>query len=274
MDETTLTPALLWTPTRAGKTPLDDYRRHVNRRYYQNLKTTRALHRWSVEQAQDFWVDLYEYLGLKPRLPKGMTRAYDDTVPMSSNPPFFPGLRMNYAENALFANPDPDAVALVGIREGMDLAKEDGEQVTWREFREKVRLTASALRRSGVRQGDRVAALVATSIWAMVLFHASAAIGAIFTSISPELGLEGCVARLQQVTPMILFADSDTVYKGKTIETQAKVQQILDRLKPQTQTYIVPVASKPTAFPHIDDLLAKANPSDPLAFAPTSFNDP
>ncbi|KAK1057127.1 hypothetical protein LTR33_013715, partial [Friedmanniomyces endolithicus] len=193
---------------------------------------------------------------------------------MSSNPPFFPGLRMNYAENALFANPDLDAVALVGIREGMDLANEDGEQVTWREYREKVRLTASALQRSGVRQGDRVAALVATSIWAMVLFHASAAIGAIFTSISPELGLEGCVARLQQVTPRILFADSDTVYKGKTIETQAKVQQILDRLKPQPQTYIVPVASKPTSFPHIDDLLAKANPSDPLAFAPTSFNDP
>ncbi|KAK1073691.1 hypothetical protein LTR74_001544 [Friedmanniomyces endolithicus] len=274
MDETMTAPALLWTPTRAGKTPLDDYRRHVNRRYYQNLRTTRDLHRWSVEQAQDFWVDLYDYLDLKPRLPKGMTRAYDDTVPMSSNPPFFPGLRMNYAENALFANPDPDAIALVGIREGMDLANGDGEQVTWREFREKVRLTASALRRSGVMQGDRVAALVATSIWAMVLFHASAAIGAIFTSISPELGLEGCVSRLQQVTPRILFADSDTVYKGKTIETKAKVQQILDRLKPQPETFIVPVASKPTAFPHIDALLAKADPSDPLVFAPTSFNDP
>ncbi|KAK0269875.1 hypothetical protein LTR35_014551 [Friedmanniomyces endolithicus] len=274
MDETTKAPALLWTPTRAGKTPLDDYRRHVNRRYYQNLRTTTDLHRWSVEQAQDFWVDLYDYLDLKPRLPKGMTRAYDDTVPMSSNPPFFPGLTMNYAENALFANPDPDAIALVGIREGMDLAYEDGEQVTWSEFREKVRLTASALRRSGVRQGDRVAALVATSIWAMVLFHASAAIGAIFTSISPELGLEGCVARLQQVTPKILFADSDTVYKGKTVETKAKVQQILDRLRPQPQTYIVPVASKPTTFPHIDVLLAKTDDSDPLTFAPTSFNDP
>ncbi|TKA76104.1 hypothetical protein B0A55_04421 [Friedmanniomyces simplex] len=264
MDEPAKAPALLWTSSRAGKTPLDDYRRHVNRRYYQNLRTTRDLYRWSVEQPQHFWMDLYNYLGLKPRLPKHITRAYDNTVPMSSNPPFFPGLRMNYAENALFANPDPNAIALVGIREGMDLTKEDDEQVTWHEFREKVRLTASALRRSGVKQGDRVAALVATSIWVMVLFHASAAIGAIFTSISPELGLEGCVSRLQQVTPSILFADSDTVYRGKTLETAEKVQQILDRLKPQPQTYIVPVASNPKAFPHIDDLLAKADPSDPL----------
>ncbi|KAK3639558.1 hypothetical protein LTR56_012343 [Elasticomyces elasticus] len=265
-------PELLWTPKLVGKTPLDDYRRHVNRRFFLNLKTSRDLHRWSVERPQEFWMDLYDHLGLTPRLPKHITKAYDDSVPMSSNPPFFPGLKLNYAENALFSNPDPSAIALVGIREGMDLA--DGEELSWHDFRERVRLTASALRRSGIKQGDRVAALVATSIWVMVLFHASAAIGAIFTSISPELGLEGCVSRLQQVTPAILFADSDTVYKGKTVETTTKVKQILDRLQPQPQTYIVPVASKPTAFPHIDAFLGKADTSDPLTFCATNFSDP
>jgi len=219
-------------------------------------------------------MDLYDYLDLKPRLPSGITKAYDDNVPMSSIPAFFPGLQMNYAENAMFANQDPNAIALVGVREGMDLETEDGEQLTWHQFREQVRLTASALRHSGVKQGDRVAALVATSTWAMILFHASATIGAIFTSISPELGLEGCVSRLRQVTPTILFADSDTVYKGKTISTAIKVQQILERLSPKPQVYVVPVASKQNAHPSIDDFLAKANPSDKLEFAKTSFNDP
>ncbi|KAK5135079.1 hypothetical protein LTR08_005604 [Meristemomyces frigidus] len=264
----------IWTPKLAGKTPLDDYRRHVNRRFYQKLKTTRDLQVWSVQEPQKFWMDLYDYLGLEPRLPRHMTKAYDDTVPMSQNPPFFPGLRMNYAENAMFANPDPDAIALVGIREGMDLSKEDGELLTWHQFREKVRLTASALRKGGIKQGDRVAALVANSIWAMILFHASASMGAIFTSISPELGLEGCVSRLQQVTPSILFADSDTVYKGKTVSTASKVQQILGSLTPKPQTYVVPIVSKQTSFPTIDDFLARADPSDPLTFTPTSFNDP
>ena len=193
---------------------------------------------------------------------------------MSHNPPFFPGLHMNYAENAMFANPDPNAIALVGIREGMDLSKEDGEIITWHGFREKVRLTASALRRCGIKQGDRVAALVANSAWAMIIFHASASMGAIFTSISPELGLEGCVSRLQQVTPSILFADSDTIYKAKTVSTASKVQQILGSLTPRPQTYIVPIVSLQTSLPTIDDFLAMANPSDPLTFALTSFNDP
>ncbi|KAI7286859.1 acetoacetate-CoA ligase [Hortaea werneckii] len=265
-------PERLWQPTNTSKTPMDRYRRHLNEKYRVDLQTTQEVHRWSVQHPQDFWLDLYDYLGLRPKLPQGMRKAYDDTVPMSSNPPFFPGLRMNYAENALFANPDPDSIALIGIREGQAL--DDAEQLTWHDFRERVRLTASALRRSGIKHGDRVAALVATSVWAMILFHATASIGAIFTSISPELGLEGCVSRLQQVTPSILFTDSDTMYKGKTVETTKKVQQILDRLQPKPQTYFIPITSKPQTFSTVTDFLAKANPLDPLTFAPTSFNDP
>ncbi|KAK5113664.1 hypothetical protein LTR62_003291 [Meristemomyces frigidus] len=267
-------PKILWIPSNAGRTPMDDYRRHVNQKYHKNLLTTRDLQNWSVESPKDFWLDLYDYLNFTPRLPSGMTKAYDDTVPMSSNPLFFPGLRMNYAENAMFANPDPDAIALVGLREGADLETEDGELVTWNEFREKVRLTASALQRCGIKQGDRVAALVATSIWAMVIFHASATVGAIFTCISPDLGLEGCVSRLQQVSPSILFADSDTVYKGKTVSTETKVQSIVSRLDPKPQTFVVPIVSTTTSFPLVDSFLSHANPSDPLTFAPTSFNDP
>lgn len=276
MANASVSPELLWQPKLAGKTPMDGYRRHVNHRFHQNLQTTKDLHKWSVQQPQDFWRDLYDYLGFTPRLPQHLIKAYDDTVPMSSNSPFFPGLRFNYAENAMFANPDPHAIALVGVREGIDLSRQDGaEQLTWHAFREKVRLTASALRHMGIKQGDRVAALVANSIWAMILFHASAAIGAIFTSISPELGLEGCVARLKQVTPRVMFVDSNTVYKGKTVSTAKKVEQILGRLGPRPQVFVVPITtSGQTAHPSIEDFLAQAHPSDPLTFAPTSFNDP
>lgn len=253
---------------------MDDYRRHVNRRFYQNLRTTKELQKWTTREPQKFWMDLCGYLKLQPPLPRNMTKAFDDTVPMSSILPFFPGLEMNYAENAMFANPDPNAIALVGIREGMDIRTEGGETLTWHQFREKVRLTASALRHCGIKKGDRVAALVATSIWAMILFHASATIGAIFTSISPELGLEGCVSRLQQVTPSILFADGDTVYKGKTISTLDKVGQILSRLDPKPQVYVVPISSQQTAYPSIDDFLARADPKDKLTFTRVPFNYP
>ena len=274
MNDPNKVPEKVWHAPNAGKTPLDDYRQHINQSFNANLSTGKELQRWSVRNPQQFWLDLYEWLELTPALPKDMKKAYDDTVPMSSNPPFFPGLMMNYAENAMFANPDPNAVALVGIREGIDLSKEDGEILTWHQFREKVRLAASALRHCGVKKGDRVAALVATGIWVMVIYHAAASIGAIFTCISPELGLEGCVSRLQQVTPKILFADSDTVYRGKIASTESKVQQIMKRLDPSPQVYITPVVSSQATYPSIETFMSKANPDDPLTFTRVPFNYP
>ena len=267
-------PEVLWTPSQAGKTPMDAYRRHVNEKYSQNLRTTKELQRWTVSQPQDFWLDLYSYLKLEPPLPSSMTKAYDDTVPMSHNPPFFPGLENNYTENDIFANPDPDAIALIGIREGQDIYRHQGEVLTWRQFREQVRLTASALRRSGIKKGDRVGALVANSNWAIVLFHAAAAIGGIFTSISPDLGLEGCISRLQQVTPSILFVDSDAIYKGKAAPTAQKLDQILDKLKPTPAVYVIPVVSSNSKYPSINDFLSKAKSSDELTFTGVPFNYP
>lgn len=151
-------PEQLWSPPNPGRTSMDEYRRHVNEKYNQDLKTSSELHRWSVQSPHEFWIDLYSWIGLVPALEPGTKKAYDDTVPMSSNPPWFPGLQMNYAENALFSNPNDDAVALIGLRDYTDLTSSDGATLTWRQLREEVRRTASALRRCGVRKGDRVAA--------------------------------------------------------------------------------------------------------------------
>lgn len=145
-------PEKLWGTLSPGKSSMDKYRLHVNQTYGLNLRTSNDLHRWSVTSPHQFWIDLYSYLDLIPALPQGTTTAYDPKAAMSSNPPFFTGLGgFNYAENALFANPDPDAVALIGIREDTDLDKGDEEVLTWAQFREKVRQVASALPRCGMK---------------------------------------------------------------------------------------------------------------------------
>ncbi|EXJ94691.1 acetoacetate-CoA ligase [Capronia coronata CBS 617.96] len=269
-------PELLWQPPKGKTMPMDKYRLHVNEKYRQDLKDTKDLQRWSVTQPHDFWIDLYGYLELAPPLPRTLKHAYDDTVPMSSVPPFFLGHDINYAENILFANDNPNAVALIGIREGQDIYNDKAEVVTWAEFREKARQVASALRRCGIKKGDRVGALVATSSWAVILFHAAASIGAIFTSISPELGVDGCVSRLKQVTPSILFVDSDVVYKGKTVSTAQKLDDILLRLEGsiRPQVIVIPVTPKQSKFPSIHDFLQKSNPTDELTFTRVPFNYP
>ncbi|KAK5198408.1 hypothetical protein LTR92_002653 [Exophiala xenobiotica] len=267
-------PEILWRPTHGGTAPMDKYRRHVNDRYNQKLVDTKELQQWSVKQPHHFYLDLYGYLKLIPPLPPSMKKAYNDDLPMSHNPPFFPGHELNYAENALFANPNPDDIALIGIREDQDIYKDRPETITWRQFREKVRETASALKRSGIKQGDRVGALVATSNWAIILFHAAASIGAVFTSISPELGVEGCVSRLQQVTPSILFVDSHVVYKGKAVSTAQKLDDILQRMKIRPQIFVVPVEAVQSKYPTMDDFLQRSSRSDGLTFTRVPFNYP
>lgn len=180
--------AAVWIPPNGNDPshPMNRYRSHVNKKFRKNLKNTQELHQWTVDSNPEFWVDLYDYLRVVPPLPKHIKRAYDPTLTMSSVPPFFKGHHMNYAENALFSNPDENAIALIGLKEGRDRE----EKVTWRELREMVRMVSSALRRHEVLEGDRVAALVGNSIWAIVLFLACATNGVIYSSINPDLGTE------------------------------------------------------------------------------------
>lgn len=148
-DETEA-PEVLWTPQSLGDTSMDRYRLHVNSKFGLQLRTSAELHRWSVTSPHQFWIDLYSWLDLTPALPPTTKQAYDSSRPISSNPPFFTGLqRFNYAENALFSNPDPQAVALIGVREDTNLDEDAEEVLTWAHFREKVRVAASALRQCG-----------------------------------------------------------------------------------------------------------------------------
>lgn len=162
------------------------YRDHVNRKFNQDLKSSHELHRWSVTYPQEFWTDLYSYTKIIPSLPSTVTRAYDASVPMKDVPKFFEDVHLNYAENVLSGR-DLGKIALVGIREGQDLS---GEVWTWGMLAENVRQARSALLQNGVQEGDRVAAIISTSVWSVGLFLASASIGAIWTSISPDLGEE------------------------------------------------------------------------------------
>ncbi|OAL37372.1 acetoacetate-CoA ligase [Fonsecaea nubica] len=268
-------PEILWRPANGDATPMGVYRRHVNEKFGLNLRDTKELHKWSVTQPHDFWIDLYGHLGIVPPLPKTTKKAYDDRLPMSKIPPFFPGLELNYAENVLFANSNPAAPAVIEIREDQDIYNGQPIVLTWEGFREQVRQVASALRASGIKKGDVVAALVASSNWVIVLFHAVASIGAIFTCISPELGVNGCVSRLQQVSPRILFADSHVLYKGKVDPTAAKLGEILQKLRQKPQVYVIPVShTTQSKFPFIKDFVQKSNPRDPLTFTRVPFNHP
>lgn len=184
-----LRPRPIWEPTiPQDQIPMNIYRAHINKKFNQQLRSSHDLHQWSVENLQDFWTDLHGYTGIIPPLPPTVTSAFDPSTPMDKVPKFFRGATVNYAENVMSGR-DLNKTALVGVREGQDLG---GEVWTWGLLRENVRKARSALLQLGVKERDRVAAIISNSVWSVGMFLATVSIGAIWTSIAPDLGEEVC----------------------------------------------------------------------------------
>ncbi|KAK2739670.1 hypothetical protein FQN57_006504 [Myotisia sp. PD_48] len=263
--------APLWVPPNAGKFPMDDYRRRINKKYNVDLQNSHQLQQWSVKNPHEFWIDIYRYTKMIPELPSGITKAFDDSVPLNKVPAFFKEVKLNYAENVLTGR-DPNATALIGLRESDPL---NGEHVTWAQLIERVRVVRSALLRHGIKEGDRVGAIVSTSVWSIVLLLATVSIGAIFSTISPDMGVEGCVTRFQQIEPAIIFVDSDMSYKGKMTPLDAKIKAVMQELTKSTLLFVNPIGSRSTSsFPLLDQFLAKASKSDALVYNRVPFSHP
>ncbi|KAL2700970.1 hypothetical protein AAEP93_007789 [Penicillium crustosum] len=265
-------PRPIWEPTTPqDQIPMNIYRAHINKKFNQQLRSSHDLHQWSVENLQDFWIDLHGYTGIIPSLPPTVTSAFDPSTPMEKVPKFFPGATVNYAENVVSGR-DLNKTALVGVREGQDLS---GEVWTWGLLRENARKARSALLQAGIKEGDRVAAIISNSVWSIGLFLATASIGAIWTSIAPDLGDEGCVSRLQQVTPRLLFADAESTYKGKMRSNVAKIQSIVKALHSKPQVFLIPITgTHEPIFPSLDHFLSTSRQEDKLEFKRVSFSHP
>ncbi|KAJ5934060.1 hypothetical protein N7466_003607 [Penicillium verhagenii] len=239
----------VWIPTVPhDQIPMNIYRAHVNKKFNQDLRSSQELHHWSIRNLQDFWMDLHSYTGIIPPLPPTITKAFDAKVPMENVPEFFRGATVNYAENVISGR-DPTKTALVGIREGHGLS---GEVWTWGLLWENVRKARSALLQTGIQEGDRVAAIISTSVWSVGLFLATASIGAIWTSIAPDLGDEGCISRLRQVKPSLLFADAESTYKGTMRSNVLKIQNIVKAIQVRPMVFLIPISGADEAKSKFD----------------------
>lgn len=190
-------------------------------------------------------------------------------------PPFFPGSRLNFAENLLYpaSSPDEDAVAVISATEL------DREYVSWKQLRERVRQCANALKEAGVQSGDRIAGFLGNHVNAIVAMLAAASLGAFWTGVSPDTGVHAVLERLRQIEPKILFADNASLYNGKVHGAQAKVQQIVPELQnlellvvfETVKSHQINLAElKPVqgqVYNYDAFLSTSRNPSSPLEFA-------
>lgn len=145
---------------------------------------------------------------------------------MFPKPAFFPGCELNFAENLLFpaSNPPADSTAII------EASESSRKTLTWAELRKSVRLCAAAMDVHGVKTGDRVAGYLATHADTVIAMLAATSLGAIWTGVSPDTGVQAVLDRLTQIEPVLLFADNAVAYNQKIHETHAKVAQIVSKL--------------------------------------------
>ncbi|KAJ7693447.1 acetoacetate-CoA ligase [Mycena rosella] len=210
-----------WRPANPTWTASERLRRLINSKHGLHLEDYHALHKYSVE-SYTFWLDLWEFLGIISSVPP--RRSVFEAGNTPEVPIWFPDARMNYAENLLFRRDDAIAVTAGG---------ESGvvHDYSYRQLRELVRQMARAMRRHGLQPGDRVAAIVNNTITSVVICLATASIGAIYSSTATDMGTHGILDRYRQIKPVFVFAETEVVYAGKTIDLLPKISEVFRDLR-------------------------------------------
>lgn len=177
---------------------------------------------WSVTDLEDFWESLWQYFHIK---------AHDIYLEVLRRPKkgmigtqWFRRSSLNYAEH-IFRNKTKDHPALLFQSEQQGLTK-----ISWEELESQVAAVSTWLRQRGVRPGDRVAAVLPNIPQAVVAFLATNAIGAVWSSCSPDFGKAGIVDRFAQIEPKVLFVVDGYLYNGKTKNTIAETMELGSRL--------------------------------------------
>ncbi|MBB3769710.1 acetoacetyl-CoA synthetase [Angulomicrobium tetraedrale] len=222
----------LWTPSaeRVAASVVTAFIAKTNARHGTDLHNFRDLHAWSILRPDAFWEqvwDLGEVIGERGE----RALADGDRMPGAH---FFPDARLNYAENLLRPRPR-EAVAL--IFRGEDKVR---RQVSHGELCDLVSRLQQALRAAGVGVGDRVAATLPNLPETIAVMLATASLGAIFSSCSPDFGDRGILDRFGQIEPKVYVACDGYWYAGKRVSIAEKLKSVVPHLASAARTVIVP----------------------------------
>ncbi|XP_078083168.1 acetoacetyl-CoA synthetase [Mustelus asterias] len=269
---------VMWYPDSKRNTRMDRFRNLISEKFGTQLANYNELYQWSVENYPDFWAEFWKFSGLV--YSHHYSEVIDRTKGIADVPEWFKGSRLNYAEN-LLKHKDDDKVALYAASEG----KEEIVKVTFGELKRDVALYAAALRKMGVKIGDRVVGYLPNGIHAVEAMLATTSIGAIWSATAPDFGVNGVLDRISQIQPKLIFSVEAVVYNGKEHDHMEKLQNVVRGLPDLKRVIIIPyVRSKETIdlsrIPNsvfLDDFLATGKEGDhgpQLEFEQLPFNHP
>jgi acetoacetyl-CoA synthetase len=249
----------LWTPSpdRAARTELARFLKYAGKGSYDEL------HRWSVEHPDEFWERIWEFGQVRGE-PGLRVLINGERMPGAK---WFPEGKLNFAQNLLRERDATPAIAFWGE----DRIK---RYLSKRQLYDLVSRMAQALADMGVGKGDRVAGYLPNLPEATAAMLATASLGAIWSSCSPDFGVQGVLDRFGQIEPKVLFCADGYLYGGKEFDSQEKVAQILDRLPSVEECVVVDYLGIPAkAGTPLIDFIEPFSPGD-IRFEQTDFNHP
>jgi acetoacetyl-CoA synthetase len=261
----------LWRPSaeRIAGSNLVRFCEEVDSDWSVNVGDFAALYAFSLAEKEKFWQSIKEFAGISAET-WGLTVLRDgDRLPGAK---WFPDARLNFAENLLRRRDDCEAI----VFRGEDRVH---RRLTHAELYASVSRLAQALAEAGVGPGDRVAGYLPNLPEAVIAMLATTSIGGVWSSCSPDFGVEGVLDRFGQIAPKILFAADGYFYNGKRIEGLDKLQSIVARLPSVSRTVIVPYTRSAPPIGELGsavlltDFVEPYEPAE-IAFARLPFDHP
>ena len=244
------------------------FKTYLEKKYNVTLSDYPSFYFWSIEHAEDFWSEYWDYAGLIGD--KGnVVIANKDQIEQAK---FFPEARINYAENMLKRRDDAPAIIF---------KTEQGPERTdsFADVYAAVSKIRQAMVNEGVEKGDRIAAYMPNMPETIYVALAAASLGAIFSSASPDFGAGGVIDRFGQTEPKLLFTVDHYYYGGKNLDQRTKLADILPALPSVQKAIIIPNVQDDldtSALPNTmryEDFIAPYAVQD-IAFTRVEFNHP
>ena len=235
----------LWQPSieRIDASNLKRFGEHLEHKLDVTFDDYQQLHQWSVEQPNLFWQHIWQFTDIRA------SQSWDSVLSDGAQFPgavWFEGARLNYAENLLRNR--SDKVALISR-----LENGSRKTLSYHQLYQQVSECAAGLRQLGVVSGDRVAGFMPNIPETIVAMLATASIGAIWSSCSPDFGINGVMDRFGQIEPKVLFGCEGYFYNGKTIDSLPRLKEICSKIDSIVQLVVVPVTSSVTDIDNFDD---------------------
>lgn len=254
------TPRPLWQPTPELRQTanLTRYADWLGQRHGLTFTDYESLRRWSVENLEVFWQRITEYFDVNFQTP--YRRVLSGEMPLAR---WFEGATLNYAEHVFRQK--------TAARPALLVASETGPltEVSWEDLERQTAALATWLRLVGVRPGDCVAGYLPTIPEATVALLATMAVGAVWTSCSPDFGTASVLDRFQQVGPKVLIGVTGYRYGGKFFDKTDALRELRAGLPTVEHLVAVGDMAGATTWADIQQL-----PSEPLRFEPVPFNHP